>query len=504
MQRIHRTIQPTIDADRATLKGGRPQYEGENLLQEQISSKEAVIERTASYFGGAVRWHSPRVMLNVTPPPLLTVVAAQALSSLYNPNLAWDIASGNAAQAELDVIRTLATLAGWDVERAGGAFVFGGKGTNLYGIRAGVRKAAPEAQDNGVPSDLVVLSTTKGHPCHIVDTELSGIGRKRCIRVPVGPCGYLEPETLDIELERVHKAGQRVATIILTGGSTIDLDVDPIGQLVEVRDDFVKRHELNYKPHIHIDAVVGWPWLFFASYDWEINPMALTEEVAERLKRISSQIATIDAADSFGADFHKTGFCPYASSIFMIKDRVDFGMKSEPIPSNEYSAYTYTIENSRPGQAAIGGAVALYELGTVGFRSILAKITETALYMRKRLASVNRFVVHNSDTPGFASVFTTDLGSNELNEQATRAILSRCCEENHYLIDILPAMSTGTVAVKTSALKTYICTPNITTEDVDEFIEYICKVHDVVTGIGIGPVKLKVHHPLAENTNESF
>ena len=38
--------------------------------------------------------------------------------------------------------------------------------------------------------------------------------------------------------------------------------VDPIKEVVELRDRLVRELNLTYTPHIHVDAVVGFPWIF--------------------------------------------------------------------------------------------------------------------------------------------------------------------------------------------------------------------------------------------------
>ena len=40
------------------------------------------------------------------------------------------------------------------------------------------------------------------------------------------------------------------------------MTVDPIKEVVKLRDKLVGQLGMNYKPHVHVDSVVGFPWIF--------------------------------------------------------------------------------------------------------------------------------------------------------------------------------------------------------------------------------------------------
>ena len=112
-------------------------------LAEEGKSVEEVTQELVEYCEGLTLWGHPRTQQNVVPPVTISSLIGVLLSSLYNPNLAWDEYSHRVALAEVEVVTMLASLLGYDQERASGVFTFGGTGTTLYGMKIGLEKALP-------------------------------------------------------------------------------------------------------------------------------------------------------------------------------------------------------------------------------------------------------------------------------------------------------------------------------------------------------------------------
>ena len=108
---LHSKILEKTDFKKATLPLGATNYRDliENVkIPEKIEDSGNLINLINEVTGGLVRWHSPRAMYNLTPPPLLHAIAAMSIFSLYNPNLVWDIPGGKTALAEQRVIKEIA------------------------------------------------------------------------------------------------------------------------------------------------------------------------------------------------------------------------------------------------------------------------------------------------------------------------------------------------------------------------------------------------------------
>ena len=312
-------------------------------------------------------------------------------------------------------------MVGWNVSKARGIFTFGGKGTNLYAIKIGIKKAIPNVIEDGINSEkIVVFSNEKGHPCHKEVCDWLGLGKKSCKRLPVDKNGQLDVETLEKELRMCLKEKKKIGGIILNGGTTNEIIIDPIKKVVDLRDKLVKEYNLDYIPHIHVDAVIGWAWLFFKYYNFEKNSLNMNREELKKIYSMKEKISQIKYADSFGADFHKTGFCPYISSIFMAKnfnDITGLGNKTDKgidnIRFGEYSPFEYTLELTRSSIGPVSAYVAFETFGIEGFQKLIYNIFSNSEFIRYYLNSKTNFEVINMETEGIATLFIiTPSGDN--------------------------------------------------------------------------------------------
>jgi L-2,4-diaminobutyrate decarboxylase len=100
--------------------------------------------------------------------------------------------------------------------------------------------------------------------------------------------------------------------------------LDDLQEMVALRDQLVDEFHLSYRPHVHADAVIGWAWSAFRDYPMEHNPLGFRLRTIRALAGAVRHIQHLHLADSVGIDFHKTGFCPYIASLFLLKNRDDF------------------------------------------------------------------------------------------------------------------------------------------------------------------------------------
>lgn len=387
------------------------------LENKNLPIDSATIEQTlhemAEYFRGATRWHHPYVMNNIKTPVNLPALAVAFNAMTIDPNLAGDTNCGQIAYAEIEVMKYMANLIGWDEKEAWGYFTFGGTSTILNAVKAGIRKAKDDACTQGIGNeDLFVVSSVQGHSAHSDVCNWLGIGSKNCIRVPVDDNYQIDIEKAkQIIIERIEKGGKLVS-IIGCGGTTIQMIVDPIEKLDRLRREIVKKYHLSYMPHLHVDLVVGWPWLFFKGYNYSENPLKISEIALKKILKMENMVSEALFADTVGIDFHKTGFCPYASSLFLSKSRVDvFNLNDKPMQSiddleyGRYSPSTYTLELSRSSVGPLSALATLKVLGINGFRKQLGKIMIGVSYLVERLDATAGIEVINKDTTGACVLF---------------------------------------------------------------------------------------------------
>mgnify|MGYP000094941698 CR=1 FL=1 len=393
--------------------------ENENLSFESKSIDD-VYEQLAKYTEGMVLWNNPGTLTNVNPVPTIESLAASSYFSLYNPNAAQDLSCGLLMTTELATVKMISQLAGIDYKKSGGIFTFGGKSTNMHAVKHGIQRINKDFRKIGIKDDIVVFSNTQGHVCHVEVCGWLGIGENNCKRIKTDSMGQVDLVELEKELDKSLSSGKKVATIIVNGCTTIQMTIDPIKKIVDLRDKMVKKYNLDYIPRVHVDSVIGWVWLFFKDYNFKANPLKIHEVALKKIHSLYEQIKDIKYADSFGVDFHKTGFCSYLASLYVTKDKLELYNQGDApnIPYDElefgnYSPFQYTLELSRSLGGPISAYVNLKMLGIKGYQEIMAQLMDSAQYLKERLEQTEKFeVINDKDSNGFVTLFVAKENSN--------------------------------------------------------------------------------------------
>lgn len=397
---------------------GQPEPNHRELLQhfedipEYSRPTHEVFKGLAIALQGQLRWHNPRVMHNINPPPMLEAVAAAALANLYNPNPLWDFVSGGSHELEKQIVRQFSGLIDWD-SNADGVFTFGGKGCLTYALRIGLNRALRGVSTAGLAgkaAPVVIASET----CHYsIETAacLLGIGRDNCIWVPSDPDERINFEAFCRAVDETLSAGRPIAAVVACGGNTLSLAIDPIRRMAEYLDSAVTRFGLIYRPYLHFDCVSGWPWLFFRGYDFRANPMRIDPQIIEPLEKAALRMSEGTMADSIGIDFHKDGFTPYLSSLFVVRRGAElhsiFKDEVEELPRREFGnnfLQHHMIEHSRSAAPIFSAWVALQRAGVSGMRSYVAELVRFSCTLRSSLGA-RGFHFLNSHSLGFCGVF---------------------------------------------------------------------------------------------------
>ena len=370
-------------------------------------------EYMAPLYQNLPNWNNPGTMINVIPPVNLVSLASMSFSELYNPNFAQDTYAGLLITAEMEVTKYISDLINWDWEKSYGVFTFGGKGTNLYATKIALTKAAPEVQNLGCERNKYFIITSKSaHPCHYEVCNWLGLGKDSCIEVECDKDGKINiKETKEIICKNI-KAGKIFLGFNLNGGSTNELTIDPIKEISELNSWIVEKYKLDYVPHIHVDSVLGWVYLFFNDYDCEKNPLNIEKKYLKKIMLLNSKVKEFKYADSLGVDFHKTGFCPYVSSLFIVKTRSDFyklnpkkEIPFEQLHYGNYNPFETTLELTRPSSGPITALVTLKSLGIRGFQEIISNMFASTEKFRKILSKNDNIIVINEEAEWLTTLF---------------------------------------------------------------------------------------------------
>ena len=421
-------------------------------LAEEGRSVEEVAHLLVGKLEGLPIWGHPRTQINVVPPSSIPSIIGSLLPAIYNPNLVSDDTSYGLALTEAAVAAMTARLVGYDAEQSAGVFTFGGTGTTLYGVKLGIEKAMPGAMDNGVRAGGVILASAQSHYCRLNIAGWLGLGEKSIVEVPTHLQNDIRIDRLDAAARAAIDQGRRIVALVATMGTTDAFGVDNLDAVVDLRDRLVDDYDLDYTPHVHADAVIGWAWSVFNDYDFERNPLGFRPRTVRALAMACRRISKLHRADSIGIDFHKTGFAPYISSLFLVRDRADLqllvrGRDEMPylFQSGERHPGVFTLETSRSGSGVLAAYANLHLFGRTGLRVLLGHLVEMAESLREHLEGHDSMTVLNNDGVGMVTVFrvypdgvdTWTIKDRERTDPAARDELLRHNDYNRTLFRYL-------------------------------------------------------------------
>jgi glutamate/tyrosine decarboxylase-like PLP-dependent enzyme len=479
-------------------------------LAEQGASVEQVAALLVSYLEGMTIFGHPRTQQNVVPPASIPSLIGVLLASLYNPNLVWDDYSRRVALAELETTALTARLLGYDPDKAGGVFTFGGTGTTLYAARIGLEKACPGSMQAGLRESAVLVASDTSHYCRANVAGWLGLGTDNVMVVPTDAANSIDLKLLEEACRRALDGGLKIAALIATLGSTDAFGLDDLEAMVALRDRLAAEYALPYRPHVHADAVIGWAWAVFNDYDIEHNPLGFRRRTVRALAGAGRALRHLHLADSIGVDFHKTGFTPYISSLFLVKDRGDLarlGRQAEEMPYlfqfGDYRPGMYTLETSRSGTGVLAALANLRLFGRDGLRALIGHIVEMAQLLREHLEGHEATTVLNRDNFGTVTVFrvypegvdTFAIKTQEMEDPTYRDILLRHNEYNRKLYDYVHAEALAGRGVMISltdcyrhtrygepvvALKSFILSPFVDEEHVETVVQKVLEAREHV------------------------
>ncbi|MEX0585336.1 MAG: hypothetical protein WD176_01740, partial [Pirellulales bacterium] len=217
---------------------------------------------------------------------------------------------------------------------------------------------------------------------------------------------------LEARARQALAAGRKIAAIVATVGTTDAFGLDDLEGIYALRERLVAEFQLDYRPHIHADAVIGWAWSAFNDYDFQANPLGFRGRTLRALAAAQNRIRFLKLADSIGIDFHKTGFTPYVSSLVLVADRGDFdriARSRSTMPylyqTGDYHPGMYTLETTRSGLGPMSALANLLLFGKEGLRTLLGHAVEMAEVLREHIEAHPDLVVLNGENVGPVTLF---------------------------------------------------------------------------------------------------
>lgn len=484
-------VEPDFDAALAA----RVEQQGEPL--------EQVVADLVRHLEGMFIWGHPRSQINVISHPSIASIIGVLLASTYNPNLVSDESGRGFSAAEVRATAMSADLVGYDPQKSGGVFTFGGTAGMLYGVKVGLEKAVPGCLRTGLHQPAVVIASAHSHACTSNVAAWLGIGQDNVVLVPTAKDHSIDLTLLATAARKAIEEGKRIAAFVATMGSTDSFGIDDLAAIRKLRDELVSEFTLDYTPHIHADAVIGWAWSVFNDYDFRANPLGFRGRTVRALAKTHHHIRHLHLADSIGIDFHKTGFAPYISSLVIFADRNDLNYILRPRESLPYIFQSghhhpglFTLETSRAATGPMAALANLLLLGKEGFRALLGHIVEMAEVLREAIVAHPDLTVLNEENVGPVTLFRVyphgtdtftvkdrerhdpkfqdDLAAlNRYNRRIFELVHAEALTGHGVVISMTDEFDKSDFGTPISALKSYVLSPFT-----DE-----ARMHDVITHV---------------------
>jgi glutamate/tyrosine decarboxylase-like PLP-dependent enzyme len=395
-------VQPYEDVDLAAAVGFHRRWAGRWEPYQRHPALEVDPDRLAAAWAEYAKrmednyphFH-PRYAGQMLKPPHPVAVAGYLAAMLVNPNNhALDAGPATAAM-EKEVVGELAAMFGLPAETLG-HLTSSGTIANLEALWV-----ARELH----PGRAVAFS----EEAHYTHERMCGVLGVETVKVPADDGGRMDMDALEAQL----RTG-RVATVVLTTGTTGLGAVDRVDQALALRD--------RYGCRLHVDAAYGG---FFRL----LEDQQLLDDQARAAFR------AVEACDSVVVDPHKHGLQPYGCGAVLFRDPAVGRLYRHDSPytyftSDELHLGEISLECSRAGAAAgaLWLTLRLFPLrAQEGLGPVLAAGRRAALAWAERLAGSEELALYGEPQldivafwprDGVSSVAAVDAASAALLQAA--------------------------------------------------------------------------------------
>ncbi|HEU4410176.1 MAG TPA: pyridoxal-dependent decarboxylase [Polyangiaceae bacterium] len=360
--------------DEAALAGALARFDFERPMAP-VAALEAAFEAMGAF---DVKTSDPRYFGLFAPAPATMAVAADALASALNPQLAAFAHAPFAVGLERSLVRAFAARFGWGGGGVEGALTGGGAEATLTALGAALGAKFPAWRRRGLRSlarDPTLYASVESHPSLVKAARVAGLGDEAVRRVPVDRGFRMKPAALAEAIANDRLAGREPFLVVATAGTTSAGAIDPLGATAEVAE--------RFGCWLHVDAA----WGGLAAFAPALAPA----------------LAGVERADSIAFDPHKALSAPLGVGAYLSRRegalRGAFEARAGYMPRrSERDPYAHSLAWSR---RFLGLRVAL-PLAVAGFRGYAEAIegqAALAASLRRRLEAEGWVVVNDTPLP---------------------------------------------------------------------------------------------------------
>ena len=344
-----------------------PPFESPLHFAKNVEAMGTVLEEVAARMGDNYPYFHPLYAGQMLKPPHPVARAAYALAMAINPNNHARDGGRASSEMEIEAVAEIARMFGWPRnpgEGFLGHLTSGGTFANLEALWV-AGQLAPAKR---------ILAQEQAHYTH---QRISAVLQLPFSKVAADASGRMDLDALEDELRKGD-----VGTVVATMGTTALGTVDPLPEILALRD--------RYGFRLHLDAAYGG---YFRLIAHGTGADALDSETTAAFR-------AMDQADSIVVDPHKHGLQPYGCGCVLFRDPAVGRFYKHDSPytyftSKELHLGEISLECSRAGAAAVAlwATQRLLPLTPEGqFAEGLRASRAAALELDRRLRSDPRFV----------------------------------------------------------------------------------------------------------------
>lgn len=407
------------------------------LPQDPTPLNEVLRQMLQMFDGMPFSAHPMNASVHVSSPNKASIIAT-LLANYTSQNQVDGEYSWNTAKAEMECVAMITALIDtWSSRETGGVFTFDTAGCFMYAVKYAMSQVLPsfsttssERRDTTRKYDMqsrgTLLCSQQGHYTKWIVADWLGLGIRHVVDIETDDVTN-EMDMFDLEdkFRQFRAHGIPVIAVVCTMGTWSSLAMDNV-ELVSKLIDKYPNPEGYGRTVLYCDASIGWALLAFRKYNFNENPLEFSADVLHSVLVAREKIAGLKYADCVGIDFHRTGWTPNISSLFMVKDLEKFKMymtravSMQRVPRTDYTPGLYTLEVSRSGAPALSAWATLRYLGLDGMQTLIGSALEISYHLRKIIAGERTMVCCNELDHGFVTmlrIYAEDVDAKKQYEE---------------------------------------------------------------------------------------